>query len=723
MKFDCMRILGGLTLLLFLNISGQAGAQDKKTLSLEDAVTKQYSDFSPRNLRGLVWLDRDTYSYIKGKGEEEALVSFDIKKDKERIEWTIQSLKKAIGEKAKDQTSLPAFSKIGENLLTFELNGVFFLWNAGKGTVNSYENEFDAISDVHFSPSGASMAYVKDHNLFVKSIGKERIQLTQDGNENIVYGKAVSRFEFGITEGIFWSPYKDEAIAYYRNDQSQVTDYPLVDLTLLPAKMKAIKYPMAGGESESITVMVQYLESGRSVQLKTEPAVHAYLPSVNWTPDGKHIKLVTLNRGQDYMQYIDFDPKTGDMGAVFYKEKDEKYVEPLYPLVFLDEAGSRMVHFSQKEGFMVPYLITDDKEVKLMQGDFPITRYIGMNSANSVLFVESTGEDATENHIYRINLETSKSERISKNHGFYRSKLSDDGNYFITEFSNIDVPRKIVIADNKGIVLKQLLIAADPLEGYAVSRPEIFNITNRTGTVLHARMVKPQDFDSTKKYPVLVYVYNGPHVQLIRNSWWAGASLWMNYLAEQGYIVFTLDGRGSYNRGKEFEQVIYRNVGKYEMEDQVDGVRYLKGLNYVDTAKLSVHGWSYGGYMTASLMLKYPGLFNAGVAGGPVTNWAYYEIMYTERYMDDPKTNPEGFKETDLRNYVSSLEGKLMLIHGLNDDVVVPQHNFNLVKKFVDEGIQVDFFPYPGHSHNVRGKDRVHLMRKVVDYIIENNHP
>ena len=218
-----------------------------------------------------------------------------------------------------------------------------------------------------------------------------------------------------------------------------------------------------------------------------------------------------------------------------------------------------------------------------------------------------------------------------------------------------------------------------------------------------------------------MYVYGGPHAQLVRNRWWGAASLWMNYMAEKGYIVFTVDGRGSYNRGKEFEQVIFRNVGDMEMEDQIAAAEYLKSLPYIDGERMAVHGWSYGGFMTTSLMLQHPDYFKVGVAGGPVTNWKYYEIMYTERYMDTPESNPEGFMKTDLTNHVTNLKGKLLLIHGLSDDVVVPQHNFTLIKKFIDEGIQVDFFVYPGHPHNVRGKDRVHLMQKVLDYVEDNN--
>lgn len=254
-----------------------------------------------------------------------------------------------------------------------------------------------------------------------------------------------------------------------------------------------------------------------------------------------------------------------------------------------------------------------------------------------------------------------------------------------------------------------------------IGTAEIGSIKGVDGTTLYTRLIKPSNFDPTKKYPVLVYVYGGPHAQMITNSWMDGASLWMYWMAEQGYLVFTIDNRGSGERGFAFESQIHRQCGTVEMEDQMSGVEYLKSLSYVDGDRLAVHGWSYGGFMTTSLMLRNAGTFNVGVAGGPVTDWKYYEAMYGERYMDRPEENPEGYEMASLMTHADKLEGDLLLIHGTVDDVVVMQHNLVLVQKFVELGIQMDFFPYPMHKHNVRGKDRVHLMTKVLTYVLENN--
>jgi dipeptidyl-peptidase-4 len=271
-------------------------------------------------------------------------------------------------------------------------------------------------------------------------------------------------------------------------------------------------------------------------------------------------------------------------------------------------------------------------------------------------------------------------------------------------------------------VVKTLLNAEDPLKNHFIGNIELGKITGHDGTALNYRLIKPTAFDPSKKYPVLVYVYNGPHVQLVNNGYLAGGSLWMNYFAERGYLVFTIDGRGSANRGKKFEQAIHRQLGNAEMEDQLAGVEWLRKQPFVDEGKMAIHGWSFGGFMTTSLMLRQPGVFKCGIAGGPVLDWSLYEVMYTERYMDTPQENPEGYKENNLSNYVKNLSGPLLMIHGTDDDVVVMQHNMRFLKTCITNNIPIDFFAYPGHAHNVRGKDRVHLMHKILDYVEHELH-
>ena len=278
------------------------------------------------------------------------------------------------------------------------------------------------------------------------------------------------------------------------------------------------------------------------------------------------------------------------------------------------------------------------------------------------------------------------------------------------------VPKKSMIRATDGSMTKVLLESPDPLVDY--DRPVIKDkkLKADDGTNLYGKLILPTNFDSTKKYPVIVYLYNGPHVQQIKNGFPESGNLWYEYLAQHGYIVWTMDGRGSSNRGQKFEQAVFRQLGTVEMEDQMVGVNFLKSLPYVDANRLGIHGWSFGGFMTTSFMLRKPDVFKVGVAGGPVMDWSMYEIMYGERYMDTPEENPEGYASSNLLTKAKNLKGKLLLIHGAQDATVVWQHSINFIKKSVDENVQVDYFVYPGYEHNVRGKDRVHLMQKVTDY-------
>lgn len=692
-------------------------AQEKKALSLEDAVLKQSTELAPRGITGLEWLNPTTYFHKKGKGPSEVLIKFDLAKQRESELLSLSTLNEKLKGIGNELLELPEFKYSGENLLNFRIKSSWYLFNAGNGQIKSFENETDGISDAILAPGATSLAYVKDNNVFVKVPGSQARQITGDGSADIVNGKAASRSEFGISNGLFWSP-SGNALAYYRVDMSAISAYPLVDLEKVPAVPAPLKYPMAGSQSEIVTLNVSY-KDGKSVMLKTTatPEEDAYICSVNWSPDETSILLVTLNRGQDHMKFKRFNAVTGELIALEYEEKDSNYVEPLHPVIFTISDGSEFLFLSRKNGYMNPYLKSAGGIREFPSGKKELTRYIGADQNLKSFYFEGCGHRPVETDIYRLDLKAGEMRKISGNAGTYRASLSPGGKYMFTWFSNLSTPQRIVVADGEGLVVKQLHNAPDPLEEYALARPEIVTFDNGSGIELYGRIVKPHNFSEGNKYPVLVYVYNGPHVQLVKNSWWASASLWMSYMAEKGYIVFTVDGRGSEHRGKEFEQAIFRKLGEVEMADQIAGVNYLKSLPYIDGDKMAVHGWSYGGFMTINLMLKQPGVFKVGVAGGPVTNWKYYEVMYTERYMDTPEENPEGYKNSDLSNYVSGLKGKLLLIHGMSDDVVVPQHNLNLVKKFIDAGIEVDFFPYPGHGHNVRGKDRLHLMRKVLSYI------
>jgi dipeptidyl-peptidase-4 len=416
-----------------------------------------------------------------------------------------------------------------------------------------------------------------------------------------------------------------------------------------------------------------------------------------------------------------YDSKSGKFVKTLFEETNEKWIEPEHPAYFHSESND-FIWISERDGFNNLYLFDFNGKLKkkLTEHKFVVKDILEMSPDKKFIYYSATGEIPTNTLVYRVDLE-GNSQLLTREEGTHSFSLSSDGIYFFDAFSSLTVPYKSMIYTSSGKMSKIIMESKEKLEDYNVGSTEIGTLKGKDGSDLYYRFIKPSNFDPTKKYPVLVYVYGGPHAQMVTNSWLAGANLWMHWMANQGYLVFTLDNRGSGERGFDFESQIHRRLGDVEIEDQLTGVEFLKSLSYVDGNRMAVHGWSFGGFMTTSLMLRQPGTFKVGVAGGPVTDWKYYEIMYGERYMDRPEQNKEGYEKASLINHAQNLKGDLLLIHGTIDDVVVMQHNYALVKKFVDLGIQMDFFPYPMHKHNVIGKDRAHLMEKVLNYVIENN--
>ncbi|MEY3425646.1 MAG: hypothetical protein RL679_1004, partial [Bacteroidota bacterium] len=383
---------------------------------------------------------------------------------------------------------------------------------------------------------------------------------------------------------------------------------------------------------------------------------------------------------------------------------------------------NNFIWISEKDGFNNLYYYDFSGKLirQLTSNKFVVKNILEAKNGGKLIYFTATGANPLNTLLYSVDL-NGKQTQISTTEGTHDVAFSTDGKYLYDAFSNHSIPHRSEIFTSTGKKAKFLIQSNEKLSDVTIGSAEISTLKGKDGSILYTRLIKPSNFDPSKKYPVLVYVYGGPHAQMITNSWLDGANLWMYWMAEQGYLVYTLDGRGSAERGFAFESQIHRQLGTLEMEDQLTGVDFLKSLPYVDADRLAIHGWSFGGFMTTSLLLRHPDVFKVGVAGGPVTDWKFYEIMYGERYMDQPAQNEKGYAEASLLTHASKLKGDLLLIHGTVDDVVVMQHNLVLVKKFVELGIQMDFFPYPMHKHNVGGKDRVHLMEKVLTYVIENN--
>lgn len=570
-------------------------------------------------------------------------------------------------------------------------------------------------------------AEVKDHQLYVTNADGKTMQITTDGSREIVYGEAVHRDEFGIDRGLFWSNDKSK-LAFYRMDQSMVTDYPQVDINTPCASYEPDKYPMAGQTSHEVTIGIFDVKAETTIYINVGDPKDRYFTNICWSPDNKKLYLIEVNRDQTDASLDCYDATTGEKIATLYTEHDDKYVEPTHPIMFLPWDESQFIMQSQKDGYNSLYLcktkgnaITTIKRLATTQyEDFVVTNVYGFNAKSKSVIVQAVKSDSRDYNLYSVSTKNGKWSMLTNGKGVHNGLLSPSGRQLVDNYSDIDTPRQIDIIDIESNKRTPYFTAKNTWEGYDVP-------TFRTGTVKSAdgktdlfyRMVLPYNFDENKKYPAIVYVYGGPHAHNVQNSWNYGYRPWEVYMSQKGYIIFILDNRGSEDRGKEFEQVTFRQLGQEEMKDQMKGVDYLKSLPYVDADRLGVHGWSFGGFMTTSLMLNYPGTFKVAVAGGPVIDWKYYEVMYGERYMDTPQTNPEGFAKTSLLDKAGNLEGKLLIIHGANDKTVVPQHSLQFLKAAIDANKQLDFFIYPEEPHNMRNHRSVHLHEKITQYFTD----
>ncbi|WP_312322112.1 S9 family peptidase [Soonwooa sp.] len=698
--------------LVALTVGSFAFAQNQK-LTMAEAVNGIRSNLAPKSISQFSWSD-DGQSYINSV--KNAYLTTDVKTKKQDTLISLSQLNQNLG--TAKLKSLPRINFVGQNKAYYVSgNKLTWLtksnktWTIGESIALGENND-----NLQLLQDKKSLVYTKDNNLFINQNGKE-IAITNDQNKDILNGQAVHRNEFGIKGGIFAAP-NSEMIAFYRMDQSMVKDYPIIDWSVTPAVNTNIKYPMAGQKSHEVTLGVYDVKSNKTNFLKIDGDKEQYLTAISWSPDSKYIFVAVLNRGQNHMKLNQYDAKSGNFIKTLFEETNDKYVEPQNPMLFLPNSNTDFIWQSQRSGYnhLFHYNLEKGLVSQLTKGDWLVTEVLGFNVKQKDIYFISTKETALERHIYRVNWQNQKMERLDKAEGMHQAVLSKDGSKIYDVYANATTPRVANIIHTNNLKSENILTSENPLKNY--KRPEIKNVTLKAddGTDLYGKIILPTDFDPNKKYPTIVYLYNGPHLQLITNSFPASGNLWYEYMAQNGYIIFTMDGRGSSNRGLKFEQAVFRNLGDTEMNDQLKGVSYLKSLPYVDAQNMGIHGWSFGGFMTTSFMLKHPEVFKAGVAGGPVIDWNMYEIMYTERYMDTPQENPEGYAKTNLLDKVQNLKGNLLMIHGAQDDVVVWQHSIDFLKSAVDKGVQMDYFVYPGHQHNVIGKDRVHLMQKVTDY-------
>ncbi len=710
------------TLLIFIVLFSFTFAQNK-LLSMEDAILGSYKKLKVKNISQLQWMGKSTsFSYVDSLNGEYGLIIVKAQNLKQQLVLTQDSLNillKHIG--APQVKRFPYVRWLNDHVFRFIHGQGLFRCDLQNATLQKVNVIPKGAANVQVHPTLDYVAYTKKNNLFVSLKPGQEIQVTFNP-QGVKSGDAyVHRQEFGINKGIFWSP-KGDQIAFYRDDQRMVTEYPLVDIDSRPAKVRMIRYPFTGMTSEQVSVGIYHIKTGSITYLQTgEPKDH-YKCSVTWSPDEKYIYLVELNRDQDHLWVNQYAPYDGRKIATLFEEKNPKWVEPEHGLFFVNDDPNRFVWFSKRDGFNDLFLFNSHGKLlrKLTRSQRDVTAFLGFDSQGKYAFFMAATDRGLGRQLFKVRLKSGSPHKLTSGKGVHRVLVQKEGRYFLDRFTNLQTPNRIALLDAKGKQLKVLLDAPNPLRDYKLGKIKLLTVKDKEGIALNARMILPPDFDAHKKYPVIVYVYGGPHGQMITNSWLRGWPLWYQYMAERGYIIFTLDNRGTNNRGLAFEQAIYQHLGTKEVEDQMAGVNYLKHQPFVDSTRIGVHGWSYGGFMTISLMTRRPGVFKVAVAGGPVIDWRYYEVMYGERYMDTPQKNPQGYKESSLLNYVQNLKGKLLIIHGTVDPVVVWQNSLLYLRKAIDLGKQLDYFVYPGDEHNMRGKDRVHLYQKITDYFMDH---
>ncbi|MBK9422401.1 MAG: DPP IV N-terminal domain-containing protein [Flavobacteriales bacterium] len=715
--------------LLFIALLGVTAlsAQEKQKLTLSDAILKG-GVLYPEKVKGLQWIPHsNSYSFVK----DNTLVKGTVGKIGERPIISLADLNKGL-EQGDSLRQIPSVVWTDDHTFCFEVGHRTYFRDVAKGsTALRLTTERHAENEDH-DKAYEKIAFTGGNNLFIAGLGDSIRQVTFDGTDGIVNGKSVHREEYGITKGTFWSP-DGNLLAFYRMDESMVSPYYVEDISTMPSTFKKFRYPMAGQTSHQVTLGIYDTRTGKTVFIKPEGAPDHYLTNISWDTDNAHIQIILLNRATDNFKVVRYDVTSGQPVRTLFEESDPKWLEPEHPLTFLEKTPGRYIHWSQRDGWWHLYLYDVQKGMmrQLTKGNWLVKELIGLDRKEQYVFVEGTAtidpkdpRGATETQIYRVELSTGKTVQLTEQPGTHHGRLSSDGRYLIDQWSSLTVPGRTEIVDaTTGRVIKTLLNSKDELADYQVGSVESAQVIGENGDILNARIIKPSGFQSRVQYPVIVYTYNGPHLQLITNSYLGGAQLWMLEAAERGYIVFTVDGHGSGNRGLAFEQIIHRQLGITEVKDQLHGADYLKSLPFVDGSRMAVHGWSFGGHVTEALMLRAPGVFKVGVAGGAVQDWRLYEVMYTERYMDTPEENPKGYAETALPDIAASLRGDLLLIHDNMDETVVPEHALRFLKSCVDKGVHPDFFYYPGHPHNVRGKDRVHLYTEILDYIDDHLKP
>ena len=617
------------------------------------------------------------------------------------------------------------FATETESIYRYSSRSIFYVLDLKTEKVSKVSD--DKVMYASLSPNGKKIAYVKENNLFIKNLGNNKItQVTKDGKSNqILNGVSdwVYEEEFSLVESFFWSP-KSDKIAYYKFDESKVAQFSMdfFKQELYPTQYE-FKYPKAGEDNSKVSIHVYSLKNGTNKKISFEKD-HEYIPRLGWTNDENTLYAITLNRLQNELDFHLVNSKTNKT-RVLFSESDKYYIDIHDNTTFLDDKKN-FVWTSEKSGFNHLYLISleDGNSTQITKGNFEVSSYHGLNKETNRLFFSSTEDGAINRSVYSIASDGTNKQKLSSGLGVHNPTFSKGMKFYINNFSDANSAPYISLNDNSGKLIRVLedneKLNAKMSE-YQISNKEFFSFETSEKVSLNGWMIKPNNFDENKKHPVFMFLYGGPGSQQVINSFGGFNYYWYQHLAQQGYIIVCVDNRGTGGRGSEFKKMTYKELGKYETIDQIEANKYLRNLSYVDSSRIGIQGWSYGGYMSSLAITKGADYFKMAIAVAPVTNWRYYDNIYTERYMGTPQENASGYDDNSPINHVEKLKGKYLLIHGTGDDNVHVQNTYEMTSALVRANKQFDLFVYPDKNHGIYGGNtRLHLYKMMTDYILNN---
>lgn len=575
-----------------------------------------------------------------------------------------------------------------------------------------------------FNGTGNKVAFVRDNNLYLKDLVlNTETAVTKDGSKNSIINGAtdwVYEEEFSFSQGYQWNVTGDK-IAYYRFDESRVKEFTLTYYDSLYPRNETYKYPKAGEENSKVEIFIYDVASGKSVKADANKEADQYIPRIKWTAEAEKLCILRMNRHQNHLEYLICNASTGAT-KLMMQEDNKSFIEINDDLTFLDDK-QRLITTSSRSGYNHIYLWKMDGslEKQITTGNFDVTQYYGYDATTKTFFYQSAEVSAMERQVYSVTVDGRK-KLLSLPTGTNSANFSSTFKYFVNTYSASGIPTQCTVCSINGKTLRVLednSSVKEAMKNYNISQQVFFKMKTVGNIELNGWMIKPPDFNPSKKYPVMVFVYGGPGVQTVRNAWGGSGYFWYQLLAQKGFVVVSVDNRGTPGRGLEFANCIYKNMGNYEVQDQIELAKYLQQQPYIDKDRIAVHGWSFGGYMTALLLTKGADYFKLGMSVAPVTNWRYYDSIYTERYLQTPQENAKGYDDNSPIYFVDKLKGKFLLVHGLTDDNVHFQNSAEFTNALLKKKKQFDSFYYPNKAHSLSGM-RLHVYTMMTDYLLKN---